>query len=147
MTFANDAQLKKFLLEKCAKAVAGAEKRVYEEFAGNLNQFYTEFSPEEYIRTGALYNSLEATGTVQTGNGAEAEVKFNTPSYQNGAVPLQSGNIGWATWSGAQVLDVALTGGAPHGGYAGGTAIWTESMAKLGDINALLMQELMKQGL
>lgn len=147
MTFKNEAQLKKFLIGKCVKAVANTEKKVYEEFAGNLNQFYTEFHPDEYIRTGALFNSLEHTGAMPTGNGAEAKVLFNTPSYNQGLVELQSGNYGWATWDGETVLKVALESNVPHGGHAGGTAIWTESMNKLGDIEGLLMQELKKQGL
>ena len=43
-----------------------------------------------------------------------------------------------------------MTGKLPHGGYEGGTAIWTESMAKLGGgqgIKNLLIQELKKQGI
>jgi hypothetical protein len=158
MTFKNEAQLKKFLMEKCAKAVANTERKVHEEFAGNLNQFYTEFTPEEYIRTGALFNSLESTGVKRTGNQhmsrVEAEVYFNTPHYEQGVMPLQHtlehGMYGWASATGEEVLDMALTGRKPHGGYAGGTAIWTESMKKLGGkrgINKLLKQELKKQGL
>lgn len=135
MTFKNEAQLKKFLIGKCVKAVANAERKIHKEFAGNLNQFYTEFSPEEYIRTDALSSSLDSTGAVSTGNGAEAEVRFNTPSYDTGS------------WSGETVLNVAMESSVPHGGYAGGTAVWTKSMNKLGDIEGLLMQELKKQGL
>ena len=138
MTFKNEAQLKKFLVEKCVKAVADTEKKVHEELAGNLNQFYTEFKPDVYERTGALFGSLESTGAMQTGNGAIAEVYFNTPSYDTG------------TWSGETVLKVAMESNVPHGGWADGTAIWTESMAKLGGksgIQNLLKQELKKQGL
>lgn len=158
MTIKNEAQLKKLLAEKCAKAVANTKTKVHEELAGNLNQFYTEFQPEEYIRTGALYNSLESTEVIRTGNQyvsrAEAEVYFNTPDYEQGVMPLQHtpehGMYGWASASGEEVLDMALTGRKPHGGFAGGTAIWTESMKKLGGkrgIHNLLKQELKKQGL
>ena len=83
MTFKNEAQLKKFLTSKCIKAVANTERKVYEELAGNLNQFYTEFHPKEYIRTGELFNSLESTGAMPTVNGAKAEIGFHTPSYVN----------------------------------------------------------------
>ena len=150
MTFKNEAQLKKFLLEKCEKAVANTERKIYEEFAGNLNKFYYEFRPEEYIRTGALYNSLESTGVIRTGNVAEAEVGFNTPVYRHGWVPLQSGGYGRSTWNDEKILNVVMTGDLPHGGYEDGTAIWTESMEKLGGrqgINNLLKQELKRQGL
>lgn len=157
MTFKNSAQLKKFLSEKCAKAVGSAKEEVYEEFAGNLNQFYTEFKPEEYIRTGELLHSLKKTDVVKTGNQyvirAEAEVGFDVPSYDSGLVPLQSGGYGRATWDGETVLEVAMTGsygGLPHGGYEDGTAVWNNSMQSLGGkhgIENLIIQELKKQGL
>ena len=150
MTFKNEAQLRKFLMEKCTSAVANAERKVYEEFAGNLNQFYTEFRPEEYIRTGALFNSLEVIGIKRVGNRVAAEIRFNTPSYDHGWVPLQSGGYGYSYWTDDYIFDVAMTGKFPHGGYEGGTAIWTDSMAKLGGrqgIKSLLIQELKKQGL
>lgn len=138
MTFKNEAQMRKFLLGKCANAVSGAKEKVYVELEGNLNQFYVEFYPNEYERTGALFNSLDVSETVQTGNGARAKVYFNTPSYDTGS------------WSGGTVLEVALESGVPHGGYAGGTPVWTESMESLGNksgIKSLLIQELKKQGL
>jgi hypothetical protein len=151
MTFKNEAQLKKFLARKCTSAVNNTRKKVHKEFAKNLDKYYSEFTPEEYIRTGALHGSLDSTAAINNGNGAEAKVFFNAPSYQQGMMPLQHtpehGRYGWATWSGEKVLDVAMTGGLPHGGYAGGTAIFTESMANLGDIESLLMQELKNQGL
>lgn len=158
MVFKNEAQLRKFLAEKCANAVANTERTVHKEFADNLNQFYSEFEPDEYIRTGALSDSLESTGVIRSGNQhvsiAEAEVYFNTPSYEQGVMPLQHtpehGRYGWATWDGKKVLDVAMTGGLPHGGYESGTAIWTESMVNLGGrsgIKKILRQELKKQGL
>lgn len=150
MTFKNEVQLKKFLMEKCSNAVANVERKVHEEFAGNLNQFYTEYRPEEYIRTGALFNALEVTGVKRAGNRVATEIYFNTPSYDHGWVPLQSGGFGYSYWTDDYILDVAMTGKFPHGGYEGGTAIWTDSMAKLGGrqgIKNLLIQELRKQGL
>lgn len=150
MDIKNDAQLRKFLMAKCAEAVTNAEKKVYDELANNLNQFYSEFDPEEYIRTGALLSSLESTGVTQAGDSVEAEVGFNTPSYEKGWIPLQSGGYGLACWSDQKILDTAMTGDLPHGGYEGGTAIWTESMRNLGGkqgIERLIKQELKKQGL
>lgn len=137
-------------MEKCANAVTNAERKVHDEFAGNINQFYTEFRPEEYIRTGALFNSLEVTGAKRAGNRVTTEIYFNTPHYDHGWVPLQSGGHGYSYWTDDHILDVAMTGKLPHGGYEDGTAIWTDSMAKLGGgqgIKILLIQELKKQGL
>lgn len=158
MSIKNSAQLRKLLMGKLATAVGNTERKVHEEFAGKLNQFYTEFQPEEYIRTGALFNALDHTGVAKSGNQhvvrAEAEVYFNTPSYEQGVMPLQHtsehGMYGWASIGGGEVLDMALTGGKPHGGYAGGTAIWKEGMEGLGGkrgIKNLLKEELKKQGL
>lgn len=154
MSIKNDAQLRKFLMEKCATAVGNAKEKVRDEFADSLNQFYGEFNPSEYIRTGALMNSLESTEVVRTGNQhmsrAEADVYFNTPSYEHGWVRLQSGDYDWSSWSDEEVLDVVMKGNLPHGGYEDGTAIWTDTMKKLGGkrgIENLLKQELKKQGL
>lgn len=147
MTFNSEAELLKFLIPKCVTAVEKVEKEVYEEFAGKLNQYYGEFMPAEYIRTGALFGSLETTGTAASGNGAKAEVYFDTPSYAQGQIPIQStpitGRMGFATWGGGQVLDTAMHGS--HGGYVGGTAIWDESMAALGDIRGKLMSAILAQ--
>jgi hypothetical protein len=150
MDIKNDAQLKKFLMKKCVEAVANAEKKVHKEFADNLNQFYSEFDPEEYIRTDALSGSLESTGVTQVGDSVEAEVGFNTPNYEKGWIPLQSGGYGLACWSDEKIQDTAMTGALPHGGYEDGTAIWTGSMKNLGGkqgIERLIKQELKKQGL
>lgn len=150
MVFKNEAQLKKFLMEKCANAVANVEKKVHEKFIGSLNQFYNEFEPQEYIRTNALFNSLEVTGVKRNGNYIEAEVYFNTPSYEHGWVLLQSGNHGYSYWSDEKILGVVMNGSLPHGGYKGGTAIWKNSMQSIGGkhgIKSLLKQELKRQGL
>ena len=135
---------------KCAQAVASVEKKVCEEFSGNLNQFYAEYSPLEYIRTNALLNALEVTGVKRAGNRVSAEVYFSNPSWEHGWLPLQSGHYGYSSWSDEKVLNVAMTSSLPHGGYERGTAIWTESMKNLGGIQGiknLLKQELKRQGL
>ena len=145
-------------MKKCVAAVANTEREVRKELADNLNQFYAEFKPEEYIRTYALFNSLKTTGVKQVGNQhmsrAEAKVYFDTPSYERGFMELQGtpwhGMYGYATWSDEKVLDVALTDNLPHGRYIGGTPIWTKSMKNLGGkqgIKKILKQELKKQGL
>lgn len=154
MTFKNEAQLRKFLTEKCTKAVENAQKKVHKEFSSNLNQFYNEYHPEEYIRTNALFDSLKVTGVKRAGNqhmsNVKAKIYFDNPSWEHGWVPLQSGDVGYSYWTDDYILDVAMTGKLPHGGYETGTAIWTQSMKNLGGkqgIKNLLKQELQKQGL
>ena len=149
MSFSNEEALKAALAAAATAAVEQVEEKVYTEFANNLNQYYGEFIPAEYIRTGALFGSLDRTGVASTGSGASAEVFFTTPGYQQGLMQLQGtpihGRYGWATWSGEQVLDTAMHGS--HGGYVGGTAIWDDSISSLGDIRGLLIQALRAQGL
>lgn len=151
MIFKNEAQLKSFLLERCKNAVIQAEEKVHKIIDACLKQFYSEFSPDEYIRTEQLLHSLVKSAVKQVGNGFEAEVYFDVGalSYQTGVIETQHGT-GFATWDGETVLRVAMTGdygGKPHGGYATGTAIWTESMMRLGNIFELLKQELIAQGI
>lgn len=153
MVFKNEAQLKAFLLKKCQSAVVAAEEKVHKIIDNCLQQFYSEFEPEEYIRMGQLLHSLVRSGVESTGNGYKAKVYFDVKGmhYQTGQIEIKStaltGRMGHATWDAQKVLDVAMTGGAPHGGYANGTAIWSVSMARLGDIETLLVQELQKQGI
>lgn len=151
MVFKNEAQLKEFLLAKCKSAIVQAEERVHRTIDDCLKQFYSEFTPDEYIRTQQLLHSLVRSGVKSVGNGFEAEVYFDVGAlnYQTGVVWTQH-STGYATWDGETVLRVAMTGdygGKPHGGYAEGTAIWTESMNRLGDIWNLLEQELRAQGI
>lgn len=150
MVFKNEAQLKRFLMKKCNEAVDNTQKKIHEKFSENLNQFYAEYNPEEYIRTGALFDSLEVTGVKQYGNRVIAEIYFVTPSWEHGWVPLQSGNYGYSSWSDEKIMNVAMRGMYPHGGYESGTRIWTDSMNALGGqrgIKSLLKQELKRQGL
>lgn len=144
MTFSSEAALKAALAAAATAAVAEVEERVYGEFSGNLKKYYGEFTPAEYIRTNALFGSLNRTGVRSGGSGASAEVFFTTPGYQTGVMQLQStpitGRLGYATWDGGKVLDTAMHGS--HGGFIGGTAIWDESMSALGGkagIKAMLL--------
>lgn len=137
MGFANMAALKGALTGAAVAGVAQVEEEVYSTFAEKLGKYYGEFAPAEYIRTGALRDSLNRTGAGSTGSGAFAKVYFTTPGYQTGLVPLQSGRMGWASWSGEKVLDTAMHGS--HGGYVGGTAIWDEAIGQLGDLEGKLL--------
>lgn len=134
------------MLQKCKAAVVGTERKVFNAIEKCLIQFYGEFTPEEYIRTKKLYNSLVKTDVKPSGKGFVAEVYFDMSKldYEQGLMPLQHtpehGMYGWASLTGAEVLGSAMEGS--HGGYVDGTPIWGKSMAVLGDINKLLVQEL-----
>ena len=146
MVFKNEAQLKNFLMVKCKNAVVQAQEKVYRIIDRCLDQYYGEFKPDEYIRTQKLLNSLVKSNIKQVGNGFEAEVYFDEKqlNYQTGVVSTQHGT-GYATWGAEEVLDTAMHGS--HGGYIDGTAIWGTSQVVLGDIYALLRNELIAQGI
>lgn len=134
-------QIKKDIESKAKVAVFNTREKIYSVIEKNLRVYYGEFSPEEYIRTQQLLNSL-----VRQSSGLHAEVYFDAGAlnYQTGVIETQHGT-GYATWGAAEVLDTSMHGS--HGGYVGGTAIWDNSMSELGDIIALIVKELREAGL
>ena len=135
------SQIKKDIEAKAKVAVFNTREKIYSVIEKNLRVYYGEFSPEEYIRTQQLLNSL-----VRQSGGLHAEVYFDAGAlnYQTGVIETQHGT-GYATWGAAEVLDTSMHGS--HGGYVGGTAIWDNSMSELGDIIALIVKELRAAGL
>lgn len=135
------SQIKKDIESKAKVAVFNTREKIYSVIEKNLRVYYGEFSPEEYIRTQHLLNSL-----VRQSSGLHAEVYFDAGAlnYQTGVIETQHGT-GYATWGAAEVLDTSMHGS--HGGYVGGTAIWDNSMSELGDIIALIVKELRAAGL
>ena len=136
MVFKNEKQLENFLLAKCKNAVISVETKVHQIIDSCLKQFYSEFDPDQYIRTEQLLHSLVKSGVKSTNNGFEAEVYFDASML----------NYTTGSWSGETVLNVAMKSDVPHGGYVGGTAVWTASRELLGDIFKLLEQALKEQG-
>ena len=134
-------KIKKDIEAKAKVAVFNTREKIYSVIEKNLRVYYGEFSPEEYIRTQQLLNSL-----VRQSSGLHAEVYFDVGAlnYQTGVIETQHGT-GYATWGAAEVLDTSMHGS--HGGYVGGTAIWDNSMSELGDIIALIVKELRAAGL
>lgn len=135
------SQIKKDIEAKARVAVFNTREKIYSVIEKNLRVYYGEFSPEEYIRTQQLLNSL-----VRQSSGLHAEVYFDAGAlnYQTGVIETQHG-IGYATWGAAEVFDTSMHGS--HGGHVGGTAIWDNSMSELGDIIALIVKELRAAGI
>lgn len=131
-TFKSEAALKKYILNKSKSAVKIAQEQVYHIIGRFLNQYYNDFTPEEYIRTYKLLCSLVKSDVRGTGNGWEAEVYFDASmlNYDQGAIPLQHtpehGRYGWATWGAEEVLNTALHGS--HGGYVRTAPIYGQSI-------------------
>lgn len=124
------SQIKKDIEAKAKVAVFNTREKIYSVIEKNLRVYYGEFSPEQYVRTQQLLNSL-----VRQSSGLHAEVYFDA-----GALNYQTG-----TWGAAEVLGTSMHGS--HGGYVGGTAIWDNSMSELGDIVALIVKELRAAGI
>ena len=136
MTFNNEKELKNFLLNKCKSALIKSQEQVYQIINRFVKEYYAEFSPEMYERTYQLYQSLVKSDIRPSTNGYEAYVYFDVSTLDHYSHTIRvHGNKytyeGKHKWSEQQILDTALTGGLPHGGYAGGTAIWIEALAML----------------
>lgn len=152
MVFKNNAQLERFMLDKCKKAVANLENKIYAIIKSTLVQFYQEFTPEAYIRTNQLLHSLVKSEVKKVGNSYEAEVYFDASllDYEHGWMETKADWYGYSNWDTDTILDIVMTGsdsGLPHGGWAEGTAIWTVSKERLGNILSKLEYELKLQGI
>lgn len=124
------SQIKKDIEAKARVAVFNTREKIYSVIEKNLRVYYGEFSPEQYVRTQQLLNSL-----VRQSSGLHAEVYFDA-----GALSYQTG-----TWGADEVLGTSMHGS--HGGYVNGIAIWDNSMSELGDIVALIVKELRAAGI
>ena len=146
MDFDSVEAFEKFVLNKCRNAVSGAEQEVHKTMRSNVSKFYGEYEPTEYIRTNSFSESLQRTGVIPIGNGFEAEVYFDEVSYPSMAVG-KSGRSHSKNKSDGEILANNLTGSMPHGWFASGTAVWTDSMSQIGNIDMLLLKELKEQGI
>ena len=142
MTFKNEKQLKEFLLKKCKTALAVTQEKAYQIIDMHVQNFYKDYTPEEYHRTRQLMRSLVKSNIRSTGSGYEAEVYFDLNyAYSTGSEP-----------SGEQVMDAAATGGHGASGmrviYSGGANTWVSPKAVL-DLEAIniLVQELRIAGI
>ena len=159
MTFDSTDALKNYILTHSEVALEKARDKVAMVINHFLTQYYKEFKPEVYVRTEQLLRSLIKSRVELTPNGWAAEVYFDLDAldYSTRVVPARftgasSNNTyhrdDWTKENDAWVLETAMTGEYPHGGWADGTAIWTESMKVLSKQGIdLLKQELIKAGI
>ena len=130
MVFKNDAELEKFLLQKCKNALTKSQEQVYQIINRFVKEFYAEYVPDVsnggYERTYQLFRSLVKSDIIKTANGYKAEVYFDLSSldYVTGSRP-----------SGEQVMQAAEWGRHGAMGLAvadfKGTSIWHEPLAIL----------------
>ena len=163
MVFKTVKELENHILKKSKVAVGLAQEKTAMIINHFLTQFYNEFSPIMYVRTEQLLRSLVKTRVVHdTKKGWIAEVYFDLDAldYSTRIIPAQLSSSDkitnenkykgkpWGKENDAWVLDTAMTGNLPHGGYAEGTAIWTESMKILNkEAIDILKEKLIQAGI
>ena len=123
MVFKNEKELERFLMRKSRQALLKAQDKVYGIIKQFVYGYYTEFHPDFYKRTRQLLESLVQSHIVSDGKGYKVEIYFDASgmNYETGS------------WTGEEVLDVAMSYQYPHGAYedAGGKPIWKPALAKL----------------
>lgn len=131
MTFKTTDQIKQYVLSKMKDSLAETQKKIDYILREFITKFYGEYSPVEYERTYQLFNSYVKTDVVPTGTGYKATIYFDASTMNHYLKGLQGygyyNNVGWSEET---ILETALVGSSPHGGYApaGGTGIWTGAM-------------------
>ncbi len=151
MIFNSKEQFETYVLKKCEKAVAQAERQVYDVIKKFLDKFYGEYTPVEYNRTEQFLRSLVKSDVKIMGNQVVAEVYFDL-SKINYPDPAQgkSGRLHDRQATNEEILKNTLTGVYPHGWYepAGGTGVWTGAFPVI-DANAIeyLKNELIASGI
>lgn len=153
MTFKSIEEFKNHILTKSEPAIRIAQDKITMIINHFLTQFYNEYDPTVYVRTEQLLRSLTKKRVVSTPNGWKAEVYFDIDAldYHIHTMKVKDKIYTYEDkngWSNEQILDNTMTGSLPHGGAAGGTAIWNESVKALNfDAVDILKGELIKAGI
>ena len=123
MVFKNQKELESFLMKQSRQALLKAQDKVYNIIKKFVYGFYTEYDPDFYKRTRQLLESLVQSRIVSDGKGYKMEIYFDASgmSYKTGS------------WSGEEVLDVAMSYQYPHGAFkdVGGKPIWGKVIPEL----------------
>lgn len=143
MLFKSVAEMENYILSSCmSSAIEDTTEKIEKIIEQCVRKFYGEYSPAVYDRTYQLLHSYIKTNVVRNGMGYEARVYFDASSLDHSA--------NFLTWSEDKILETALIGSAPHGGYApaGGTGIWTSAEPILNSsVLNYLKQSLIANGL
>lgn len=158
MKFSSTNELKNYILTHSQVAVEKAREKVALVINHFLSEFYKEFDPDVYERTEQLLNSLIKTDVVSTANGWVAKVYFDLNELDYSWKLVNGQRVEKKNWShigdtnsDEQVLETAMIGDYPHGGYkgaSGNTQIWIESMKILNKNGIkMLKEELIRAGI
>lgn len=155
MVFNSIEEIERYLLEKCEKGLYEAQERIFNKIEEFIDKFYSEYDPELYQRTHQFYRSLVESKIIPTSNGYEAYVYFDIDQLDHSIKRLKTSNGGYRTiknkgWSEETILETAMIGNFPHGGYssAGGTGIWTNAIPEITEeAYQYLKQALISEGI
>lgn len=166
MVFKSVEDIKNDILNKMQISVLNTQQNVYDIINNVVKQFYAEYSPKVYETTGQLYRSLVRSEIIRTSNGWVASVYFDASKLDYGRkritkVKTARGYMnvynhtystnGWfdnTGYSDEIILQTTMESRKPHGGYAGGTAIWkTSSKIFKSKLLKTIKSELRKSGI
>lgn len=144
MAFRNEKELKEHFLKCSEKATKYLSGYVSEVIKDNIYEFYKEFKPDMYRRTYQLEDALvvpKEPDKRTNGNGYynviwfdEDKVDYSTRLVPYGTHFPEENTLHREPWTKENdewVVKTALVGELPHGGYAGGGAIWVNSISDL----------------
>lgn len=152
MLFRSVEEMENYILSSCmSNAIKDTIEQINKIIEQCVRKFYGEYGPKLYERTYQLFRSYIKTNVVRTGMGYEARVYFDASSLDHSIKHLTNGytfpNSGWSE---DEILETALVGSSPHGGYspAGGTGIWISAEPLLNStVLNYLKQALIANGL
>lgn len=133
-------------------ALRDVKGQVMDIIAQLMMEFYREYSPSVYIRTGQLFKAIVDKGVKSRTKGGSFEIYFDSGmmAHPNPAYD-KYGNEHTSEWSEDKILKYIMTGGkngAPHGGYApaGGKPVWFKLERELSDLDIILYASLIQAG-
>ena len=119
MVFKTKKQLENYLISKMKDSIEEAQQKVYQVLYELIENFYNEYSPKEYKRIFELYKSLVKSEIIKFGKSYKAIVYFDDTQMDH---QILDGYYGEARepseWSEEEILETALAGELPHGGYS-----------------------------
>lgn len=142
--FNNFDELKSAIETCIVYALYASTQEIYNIIQSKIDEYYAEYKPWKYVRTGDLDNALQKTDPVKKGNYYTCTVGFEDDylTFQYPGNPSWNKNI---PATGADVL--YYFNNKSHGGtIKGGHKYWDEAIneinAKYGSIEGLFMDKL-----
>lgn len=148
----NIKDLEKVVNRYIEKAMIMTRNEIFEVISEKVSDYYSEYTPRVYDRTGTLMESLTGSNILKTGNSFSFTVGWEDDylSFQYPGNSLESYNPPYNPATGQDVL--YWFNNQSHGGTVGGShSYWDEAINELnarhGSIPLLFKKNLKKCGL